>query len=233
MKKIILTLLTLILSGIVFYSCSDESNNGTIATIKEVNNAANKLLINSSTDSITELSFNLGASGINISSENVNFKTKKGFYFSGTYYDLKDFSFRIEENSITLLNNLKYSIELNENVIYFTTPEYHGILDENNIDFQRDINVFVLRLIMNELHIDSHKDSFANKIYTSGASCSFWNTYYCVGIGATQSAAIADMNYEIADSQASGELLGCVKLGRAEPVSLSGGLAWATAFCCR
>jgi len=41
------------------------------------------------------------------------------------------------------------------------------------------------------------------------------------------------MNYEIADSQASGELLGCIQLGPAEAVSLSGGLAWATAFCCR
>lgn len=98
--------------------------------------------------------------------------------------------------------------------------------------------IFVLNFYLNEIFAKVNKKiSFserqsAEKV-SEGGSCSFWNTYYCIGFGLTQSAAIADMNYEIADSMASGELLGCVQLGSAQPVAFSNGTMWATAFCCR
>ena len=121
--------------------------------------------------------------------------------------------------------------------VFIHTPNYQGALNSLPIDFQKDINVFILKFYLNEILTNADKKiTFTERQNIEASlrgSCSFWNTYYCVGIGLTQSAAIADMNYEIADSQASGELLGCVQLGPAEPVAFSGGTMWATAYCCR
>jgi|GEM_PF-2477654 len=239
MNKIKTKLILLFIFSAILFSCTNDLNNEeNKVNLKNSNSIKNaKLLVNKSTDLITDLSFNLGASNIILESNIVKFDSKKGFYFSGKYFDLKNFTFKIDNNKLTLMNNSKYSIEINENLIYLTNEYSHFLINEKNIELQRDINIFVLRIMLNELFIEKEKESFSNKLPPdgegNGVSCSFWNTVYCVGVGLTQSAAIADMNYEIADAQASGDLLGCVKLGNAEAVAFSGGLAWATAYCCR
>lgn len=234
LKILPLVIMGLSISLTTLYSCSNDESNISSSGENTVLNSSPLARINKSTNLVSDLSFNLGAYEMDVTNNIYSFKTKKGFVFNKYYYDLANFKFKIEENKLILIDNEKYSLSLDDS-LFFTTPSFKGELNIGNVDFQNDINVLVLRIARHDILEEGIMETFDNKLppMSQTGTCSFWNTYYCVGVGGNQSAAIANMNYEIQDSLNSGELTNCQQLGQAEPVSLTGGLAWATAYCCR
>lgn len=149
----------------------------------------------------------------------------KHFYFRGQKVFLSDFIVKRYDDTIIL--NERYSIEKKVNgEIFIKTPSYVGNFKEMPVEYKKDLNVFILEFYLNEIY-STDKSTFNDKTKNNNGSrpCSFWNTYYCVGVGLTQSAAIAE-------STASGDLINCEKLGPAEAVPFTGGTVWATAYCC-
>jgi hypothetical protein len=235
MRKLILSIF---IFTTIFVSCNTEEDSN--LNNESASKFVNMVELKKTSDNLTDFAYNLGVNKINVTNDGniliYNINSSKEFIFRGEKINIGDYSIKLFENKISLNDN--YYLTLNSNKeIFMNTPNYQGALNSMPIDFQKDINVFVLKFYLNEISTKANeKITFSERQNLEASlrgSCSFWNTYYAIGIGLTKSAAIADMNYEIADSMASGELLGCVQLGGAEAVAFSGGTMWATAFCCR
>jgi hypothetical protein len=65
---------------------------------------------------------------------------------------------------------------------------------------------------LKEITSDNSKKINLNSTLANKAPCSFWNTYYSIGVGLTKSAAQADLEYEVQDAINSGDANGCTKM---------------------
>lgn len=220
---------TILSAGLYACSNDNETTDNSTSTTIQPSGVANKIsYLNNSTDLVSDLFFNLGVEEIEVIENLYNIKTFKHFNFRGTDYDMKNFSFFIQNDVIYLNDGIGLSLVKEELVIEGELKELRGE------DFA-NIEVGVLSMIKYEvlLSVDNKISSDKRKTPINiGAPCSFSNTYYCVGFGLTNSAAQADCDATFASYEAAGSYIGCEVIGNKEPVGGTFGFLWAFTLCC-
>jgi len=231
MKNFIKTTFTFILL-ISSFSCSNDDSFELNST-----NLEGKIELKKSTDLVTPFFQNLGGTEIIVTNDSFGTKykaeSKKKFKFNGKFSSLSDYTVILKDGFIVLENDERYKISLNNDIAYIKTPEFSGNINEaNEIKSLKNIKTFILLTYLKEITSDNSKKISLNSTLANKASCSFWNTYYSIGVGLTEAAAQADLQYEVQDAINSGDANGCTKIGGAEAVAFSGGIVWAQAWCC-
>ncbi|UMB60413.1 hypothetical protein MHL31_15180 [Lutibacter sp. A80] len=231
MEKITFTIIILI----ILLSCSNDDNQIELKSF----NLEEKIELKKSTDFVTPFFQNLGATEIivtkNTMGTNYKASSKKQFKFNGEFHSLSDFTVIFKDGYIVLERDERYKISLNDNnIAYIVTPEFSGYINQSNeIKSLKNIKTFILLTFLKEITSNNSKKinlelSLANKT----ASCGYWNTYYSIGVGLTEPAAQADLEYEVQDAINSGDANGCEKIGEPSAIPFSGGTVWAQAWCC-
>ncbi|MFN4764114.1 hypothetical protein ACKGJN_13375 [Gillisia sp. Q332] len=214
------------------FSCSNDDS-----LKRESTNLEEKVELKTSTDLVTPFFQNLGGTEIIVTNNSFETKyraeSKKQFKFNGEFSSLSDYAVILKDGFIVLESDERYKISLNNDIAYIKTPEFSGNINEvNEVKTLKNIKTFILLTYLKEITSDNSKKINLNSSLANKASCSFWNTYYSIGVGLTESAAQADLEYEVQDDINSGDANGCTKIGGQEAVSLSGGTVWAQAWCC-
>jgi len=231
MKNYIETTFAFILL-IISFSCSNDDS----VEFKSFN-LEEKVALNQSTVLVTPFFQNLGGTEIIVTNNSLETKysaeSKKQFRFNGDFSSLSDFSVILKDGFLVLENDERYKISLNNDIAYITTPEFSGNINKaNDVKSLKNIKTFILLTYLKEITSDNSKKITLESTLSNKASCSFWNTYYSIGVGLTQTAAQADLQYEVQDAINSGDANGCTQIGGAEAVAFSGGTVWAQAWCC-
>lgn len=198
-------------------------------------------------DKLTLHSFYLGIKeiGIHQTSNDLtySFNTFKKGYINVTLLDVKRFKVKYSNNTYFLTDELdsktnnKYSITVDsqKSISTITTPHYTGemILTEQ---LTNDYHFVFLYLFLSELHGKSDMERIDYNSYLSTGNrlgCSFWNTYYSVGIGISDAGALSHLNYTANQALHAGDLNGCTLLSTKPEFSSHFGVHMATiAWCC-
>lgn len=196
-----------------------------------------KVELKKSTDLVSPFFQNLGGTEIIVTNNSFETKyravSKKQFKFQGKFTSLSDYAVKLKDGFIVLESDNGYKISLNNDIAYIVTPEFSGNINEaNEVKTLKNIKTFILLTYLKEITSDNSKKINLNSTLANKTPCSFWNTYYSIGVGLTEAAAQADLDYEVQDAINSGDANGCTKIGNPEPVALSGGTVWAQAWCC-
>lgn len=186
---------------------------------------------------VTPFFQNLGGTEIIVTNDSFETKyravSKKQFKFDGEFTSLSDYAVTLKNGFIVLESDERYKISLNNDIAYIKTPEFSGNINEvNEVKTIKNIKTFILLTYLKEITSDNSKKINLNSTLANKAPCSFWNTYYSIGVGLTKSAAQADLEYEVQDAINSGDANGCTKIGEPEAVGFSDGTVWAQAWCC-
>ncbi len=227
MKSNFSILFTSVLSLFLVVSCNhDNIVNENLAQNEELElNIQNKLL--ESTSEVSSIFLNMGVTEINVTnmttSKIYSFVDKKSFYINGESVNLSKYEIVLENNMIHLNTNDNLNLSIKNNKPYIVSDSYVGFPNDrfyNSIDFN------ILLLTMNELitEVELKFDSNDFLLSKDSARCSFWNTYYVYGTGASQSVAQANLTAEIEDY--SSDLAGCTEIG-----SSNNGCLWEEFGC--
>lgn len=202
-----------------------------------------------SIDNLSKTFLNLGVKSIQVEKTakglEYTFVTVKKCYINASKVDLKRYKIVNVENNYFLLDsenqdiNYKYSISLNTKTqtASYVTPLYKGDLNSALEELYNDKDFVFLYLFLREINLDSTQDfarfdnSQANNI---NGGCSFWDTYYSVGIGASDAAALANLNYVMSNSIQDGDFDGCTKISTKPEYSTYLGIHISTiTWCCK
>lgn len=188
------------------------------------------------TSFVSDLLFNLGVIGINITNNTESilyeFRTKKSFKFNGEFVNLSNYTILFENGMLSLDTNSELKLTLVDNQPYIIKPNYSGFLDNNSDNF-RNLELNILLLFMKEMIITN--DIKINTLelldaeYSQRGGCSFWNTYYVVATGGSRSVAATNLKYKEDD-----DVEGCREIGDADSSCVwDDHLCIATqAYCC-
>lgn len=174
------------------------------------------------------------------SSINYSFKTYKVFQILNKVVDYSNYDFTLKGNTFSFSNSKNYSIFLKEEDLFINTPNYHGLLSNyaqhNNFDLPSVILIFAYEELSatEDKKIDFNK--YAKEASNSRVFCSFWNTYYVYGLGATEGVANSNLASEIVYYTNNGDLNGCTALGGSSTsCAFSGGLGCVAVqgYCCQ
>lgn len=138
--------------------------------------------------------------------------------------------------------NNKYSIEVNSRgqILNVATPYYKGNIEKLDEKLLDDSNFIFLVLFVSELNTTVSNQLSYNSFYNfsneSNSGCSFWDTYYSVGVGASTEGANSHLVYVINQSIKNGELKGCTLLNnKPENTTVAFGLVHlaTVTWCCK
>lgn len=194
-------------------------------------------------DRLTLNSFCLGIKEIKTNQNEYSFITFKKSFINATSIDAKNFKIRHSGNTYSLTDDLnpevsnKYTISLDSHnsISQIVTPYYSGRMELNE-ELLNDYHFVFLYLFISELYTDPQTeklsyDSFT--VFSQRLGCSFWNTYYSVGIGASDAGALAHLNHTANNALHSGDLNGCTLLSTKPEFSSHFGVHIASiAWCC-
>ncbi len=218
MKKITLTIVTLLAVLIVFQSCRKEEENYKHLAYN-FNEITDRVALKTSTKRVSDIFFNAGVVEVLVSKRDkdkfiYNFQTKKYFYINGEKVDFKNIQIIFDKNFIYLKNDPKFKMSLIDNKPFVVSNNYVGFPKP---EFYHNSTFNILLLFLNEMiTVGSDKEESEIKIQNKNVDggCSFWNTYYVYGTGVSQNAAEANLQSEIGVHTGSGGLVeGCTPLG--------------------
>ena len=248
----------LLMAGTVFIlsfvvNCSSEENvsdNSVSKTEESQNSLTNKreeanddfAKIHESTNLLSKMIINLGVKEIEKNGNYFSLKTFRTFKIQDKFVDLSEIEFEYSNYILSFKNDKSYQIYSVANKFYVETPNYNGVLE--NITAERinnDKKLFYLLLFFGEFSDSNSKTNFETvqiehqeEYSTSGTGCSFWNTYYSVGIGINQAAADANFIHNV-KSDILGEYSShshCWSLGLPERSNLAHVYYVSQAYCC-
>lgn len=198
--------------------------------------------INESTKLLSKTIINLGVKEIEKNGNFYSFKTFRTFKIQDRFVNLSEFEFEYSDHILSFKKDKSYQIYSVANQFYLKTPTYNGMLE--NITAERinnDENILYLLLFFGEFTNDSSRTTFETvqiehqaEYSTSGTGCSFWNTYYSVGIGLNQAAADANFIHNLKDDMWNeySSHTHCWSLGRPEKSNFAHVYYVSQAFCC-
>ncbi len=248
MEKIKFKHLLIIKITFLLFSCSSENHSETDSSDKtEIEGSLSKFIqVSETTDLLSEPFLNFGISEMVVEQkkEILHFSVKKANNGSKneqqgyqnisinnhnidlSYYEviLKDEFLSIGDFKITIFNKEPFIV----------TPRYTGTL--SNAEALDDIESNVLLLYLIDLTSNTrNKQSTSNIILKSG--CSFWNTWYSVGVGINSAAAMANLEHNRCNDFMNGGDLSegvCTPIGLPDTTALvDDSFSVATqAFCC-
>lgn len=235
--------LNVLLAIIVFASCSKEES-----IVQEIEaDLKSKITVNKSTSLVSEILYNTGLESITVNKkeknltydfESKNKKQHQNLIVNGMYIDLFDKSYILENDYIYLNGNKEIKLTFVGNEPFVKSNNFTGYL-RDNVELINDRNLIALLIVMNEITLNESskfitlQDNNRNPNPPSiERPCSFWNTYYSVGIGLNSSAAWSNYHYNNQNDTNSGDLIGCEAIGDPEHTSL-GVVHYVTrAYCC-
>lgn len=164
------------------------------------------------------------------------FETEKDFGFSTQNFNLANYSFKINDNKLSLNN---YSIQrVGTEYIFY---KYNDKIDiKNNETILKDFDFVILGIVYDELSKDSlityadYINNYSNQSASSSIPCPWWNTKTITGVGWTSGSAKSDLHFATIQQANEGSLVGCRSLGGVEMNSRIGGLYFTAvqSFCC-
>lgn len=239
--------LILLICGLSLVNCSNSDSN-LIEGISEVNpDLMSKITISKSTENVSTLFFNAGISSVNLEKhENVMFinanknnlskETYSKILLNGIETELSEFEIILRDQFISLSNDLQTKLTLVNNKPYIVTKDYSGLIGEKP-ELLENQNVLVLLMFLNEIVTsDTNKMLYQDQVSRREAPgyerpCSIWDTWYSVGVGLNESAAMSNFEYSN-QNDLENDLVGCVALGGPESSSF-GVLHYVTqSYCC-
>lgn len=254
MKKLSFYTFTAILSIVLLTitSCSKEENNlnkngeaatSTLQRLKE-DFKLGEITVGSTTTIISESFFNLGVIKIKVvkneSEITYLFETTSSFVIQGKNVNLSTKEFVLKDNFIYEKSSPNYSISILNNEYYIETVNYEGFLKDYKVfdeseNSESNLKISLLLLFLNEIKMDKeakleytlHVENFE----LSARGCSIANTKYVYGIGLTQAAATANLEFSIDDEQNGGRL-DCRRLGTTSITNWGGFYTAMNTYCC-
>lgn len=231
----------------IVISCTQENveqkNDSKQTTIdsemsKVSRNLNDTIQVFKSTTLMSEFFFNIGVKKINVEEKSIGlsykFETTKNFIVSGKSIDFSSKEFILKDNLIFEKSHPDYSITFKDGAYFIFSPSNNNYL-EKFTKFGENEEITSLVIFLHEIilvngvkaEFDTHMQNYDSRI-----GCSFWNTYYLVGAGATTSAANANLQFIIAtDDFVNG--FTCRKLNSSPDVTNWGGFYTSTnTYCC-
>lgn len=238
MKRILKSVLSILAIGVLIYSCSQEEQiNLESENLNNLEKLSNRITLTETTSKVSNLFFNLGISKVDVTKENdvknISLTSEKQFSFRGNSTNLSNYSVKVNDKIITLNEDNRYKIGIKNEKAYIITPDFSGFYDEANLSVKQNVKTFVLLGFLNELVYDKEKldiSKISNLALRGG--CSFWDTYYSVGVGITPTTAKADLQASMEDDISEGETEGCTKIGGPGAVSFTNETVYVQAWCC-
>jgi hypothetical protein len=238
MKKFLKSALSILAIGALIYSCSQEEQlNLENENLNNLETLSNKITLNETTNKVSSLFLNLGISEIAVKEKDnqkiVSMTSEKEFGFNGDAVNLSNYSINVNNKLIILNEDDKFKAGIVENKAYIITPDYTGFYDDADLITRENVKTFVLIGYLNELLYTKEKLSFTEASNSlAKAGCSFWDTYYSVGVGLTPGTAQANLEFSMAEDISSGDADGCTKIGEPEAVPLTNGTVQVQGWCC-
>ncbi len=179
-----------------------------------------------------------------------SFVSFKKSYINNVFIDAKRFKVVSIDKTFFLQDELNsgindnYSITVNDKkeISNIATPTYQGRIENIDQKLFDDVNFVFLYLFSNELFNDLNSpkisyDTFSRtSVSASGGGavgCSFWDTYYSVGVGMSEAGAISHLNYVTNQAIQNGDLNGCTLISKKAEVDSYMGVHVATiTWCC-
>lgn len=248
-NKLIIACLIALSSFVIVISCTQENIESKIdskqTTIESEmsfrgiqNNLNDTIQVLASTTLISEFFFNIGVKKITVEEKSIGlsykFETSKNFNACGKSIDFSSKEFILKDNLIYEKSNPEYSVTFKDNAYFIFSPSNNDYLEMfTNFGESEEITslvVFLHEIILEnsvKTEFDTHMQNFDLR-----GGCSFWNTYYLIGAGATTSAANANLVYVMAtDDFVNG--FTCRKLNSSPDVTNWGGFYTSTnTYCC-
>lgn len=187
--------LIMVLFTMLLASCSEDKTEQTTNSKKTATNTmartdgesdlSSKITVNTSTSIISEMFFNMGVSRILVENTANGFKynlvASKTFTLDGepTHFSTKEFL--LKDNFISEVQHPEYAMTFYNNEIYLRFNGKEDLLSKFE-NLEKDVNVHILLLFLNEITINRDKAEFAahmaNFNANAGGGCSFANTHY-------------------------------------------------------
>lgn len=183
---------------------------------------------------------NLGVKEIIKDGSFFTLKTFKPFKIQDRFETLSKYEFEYSDNTLSFKGDNSYQIYSIGGDFYANIPNYNGLLSEINQEtLNNDEKLFYILAFLAELdESEDFKTDYTtvedehSRMYAGG--CSFFNTYYTVGMGLTAGAANANFLHNLW-SDLDGEYSNhrsCRNLGGAESTHVGHIYVTSMAFCC-
>lgn len=248
-NKTYVPILILVLFTMLLTSCSEDKTeqttnskntdtSNTMARAAGESDLSSKITVNTTTSIISEMFFNMGVSRILVattpSETKYNLVASKTFTLDGEAIHFSTKEFLLSDNFISEAQHPEYAMASYNNEIYLRYQGKEDLLSKFE-NLEKDVNVHILLLFLNEITMNSNKlefDAHMTNFSSRGGGCSFANTIYVFGIGLTTSAAASNLIHSVEGSSINS--FSCRKLNAAPELTNWGGFYTSTnTYCCR
>ncbi|NNF34008.1 MAG: hypothetical protein HKN68_07860 [Saprospiraceae bacterium] len=239
------SILFLLFLAFSFSNCSEDSETLTFEDDQYELDA--DLKVTTSTDKISKLFFNAGVAKIEVKEVNSSLtftpliSSLEHFYnravlLNNHQVDLTDYTVSMESGSLHLNNDKSVRLTIKDKKPFVISDHFTGYLEGNHSMIQ-DREVSLLLIFLNELTMSSESkvvfEEEIREIDDNYRMCSFWDTYYSVGVGLNKSAAYANFEHNLlGDLTVGGMGQNCTAIGPPEHTSLGVVHYYTMAFCC-
>lgn len=198
--------LFLLLSAVVACSKDDSVEKNDAGLSKRSPGFESLITVTRSTDLTTDTFFNMGVRSINVSQNSdaitYTFDAYRDFELNGTTYSYGPKRFILKDEALFEAGDPSTAIVYRNRDFYVRTGGSETPLRQMT-NFGENNNIAALVILTHQLTADPlTTTSYSNHVaaFSSGGGCSFWDTYYVFGIGMTDAAASADLEYSMAHS---------------------------------